>query len=145
MVNFCTMDLITELENEFAALNDPPTPNHVVVLTREAEYQLRLPQLGSDFLAGMEGAVVRVLPLTQALEIRGSYLPIRTDRTLEEFLNRQRTPIRLKLNTSDHRGNCWLLNVESGWIRVALASGLSWVPISSITSLEIVPVDNSNH
>jgi hypothetical protein len=139
------MDLITELENEFAALNESPAPSHVLVLTQEAEYQLRLPQLGRDFLAGMDGAVVRVLPLSQSLEIRGSYLPIRTDRSLEEFLNRQRTPIRLRLNTADHNGNCWLLNVEDGWIRVALASGLSWVPISSIRSLEIVPVDNSNH
>ena len=145
MVNLGTMDLITELENEFAALNESPAPSQVLVITDEAEYQLRMPQLGRDFLAGMEGAVVRVLPLSQALEIKGSYLPIRTDRTLEEFLTRQRTPIRLKLTTSDHSGNCWLLNVQDGWLRVALEKGLSWVPIGSIRSLEIVPVDNSNH
>jgi hypothetical protein len=145
VVNLGTMDLITELENEFAALNESPAPSQVLVITDEAEYQLRMPQLGRDFLAGMEGAVVRVLPLSQALEIKGSYLPIRTDRTLEEFLTRQRTPIRLKLTTSDHSGNCWLLNVQDGWLRVALEKGLSWVPIGSIRSLEIVPVDNSNH
>jgi hypothetical protein len=145
MVNLATMDLITELESEFTALSQTPAPSHVLVLTREAEYALKLPQLGKDFLAGMEGLVVRVLPLSQALEIRGSYLPIRTDRTLEEFLTRQKTPIRVKLTTSDHMGNCWLLNVEDGWLRVALTKGLSWVPISSIQSLEIVPVDNSIH
>jgi hypothetical protein len=145
MVNLGTMDLITELESEFAALSESPAPSQVLVVTEDAEYQLRLPQLGRDFLAGMDGGVVRVLPLSRALEIRGSYLPIRTDRSLEEFLTRQRTPIRLKLKTSDHSGNCWLLNVQDCWLRVALAPGLSWVPIGSIRSLEIVPVDNSNH
>jgi hypothetical protein len=38
---------------------------------------------------------------------------------------------------------CWLLNVFDGWLRVAISTGISWVPIEAIESLEIEAVDNS--
>ena len=145
MLNYGLMNLISELENEFISLGEALTPNLVRVATKDREYELRLPQLGLDFVAGLHQGVVLVLPVQTISQVMGSYLPIRTELTLQDFLARQRTPIRLRLTTSEQQSSCWLLNLENGWLRVAIAKDVSWVPISAIRSMEIVAVDNSNH
>jgi hypothetical protein len=145
MLDYGLMDLITELETEFASLSESASPSSVTVSSFEQETELRLPQLGKDFVAGLANGVVRVVPLSNLLQIRGSHLPVRTDQTLSEFLLRQRTPIRLRLRTVGREDSGWLLNLEAGWLRVALSQGISWVPLEAVTQLEILPVDNSNH
>ena len=137
------MDLISELENEFASLNEQQTPSWVRVRTGDAEHELRLPQLGTDFLAGLCAGRVLVIPIAKITHLEGPHLPIRTEQTLADFLERQKAPIRVRLSTSNNLASCWLLNIDGQWIRVAVAQGLSWVPIAAIQSLEIEAVDNS--
>lgn len=139
------MDLITELENEFAALSEEWVPGTVTVRVENRELLLRLPQLGDDYLLGLRAGVVLVIPKWNIIEIQGASLPLRREQTLEQFLAGQRTPVRVRLNTASNSHHCWLLNLEQGWLRVATPRGLGWVPIHAVESLEIVAVDNSNH
>jgi hypothetical protein len=139
------MNLITELENEFATLITPATPSVVIARVPGRDIELRLPQLGRDFLAGLNRTVITVIPLSTKLQIRGPHLPVRTDQSLVEFLIRQRTPIRLRLSSQGNQDTGWLLNVDADWIRVAMSEGISWVPLGSIEELEIMAVDNLNH
>lgn len=145
MLNYGPMELIDALEEEFASQRETANLNLARVLTRDRDYELRLPQLGIDFVAGLHQGAVLVLPISKVTRLVGSQLPIRVEQTLEEFLERQKTPIRLLLSTTDRQETCWLLNLQSGWIRVAISHGVSWVPMEAIQSMEIVAVDNSNH
>jgi hypothetical protein len=144
MLEYFRMDLITELETEFATLNEQKSPSCVRVKSEDGEYELRLPQLGVDYLAGLCRGSVLVIPISKILELDNPNLPLRTEQTLVEFLARQKTPIRLKLGTKASLEACWLLNIDGDWLRVAVSKGLSWVPIAAIQSLEIHAVDNSN-
>ena len=138
------MDLLTELETEFATLNELKSPSYVRVVSEDAAYDLRLPQLGTDYIAGLWGGNVLVIPTAKILQLDNPNLPTRTEQTLVEFVRRQKTPIRLRLATNASLGQCWLLNIDGDWLRVAISRGLSWVPIAAIQSLEIQAVDNSN-
>lgn len=144
MLNYRPMELIRELENDLLGPSETSAPALVTLRTSSGECDLRLPQLGSDYMAGLSQGVLLVVPLTKVLEIRGSQLPLQVDRTLVEFLAHQRTPVRLRLN-SEVGGDCWLLNIEASWLRIAIAQGVSWVPLCAIRSIEILPVENSNH
>jgi hypothetical protein len=137
------MDLITELENEFSALSEQIAPGTVVIRTGLHELELKLPQLGDDYVAGLSQGSVVIIPKRNIIEIRGAALPIRRQNTLEQFLGNQRTPVRVQLRTGEQIEQCWLLNIGEGWLRVAISRGISWVPIEAIQSLEIVAVDNS--
>lgn len=137
------MDLITELENEFSALSEPGSAGSALVRTDTLELELRLPQLGEDYVAGLALGVLVIIPKRNILEIRGAALPARKVQSLEQFLTGQRTPVRVALNTERGIEQCWLLNVAQGWLRVAISTGISWVPIEAIQRLEIVAVDNS--
>lgn len=137
------MDLITELENEFAAISERSMPAFVSVRTCHRELELKLPQLGLDYVAGLCAGTVVIIPSRNILEIRGAALPPRREQCLEQFLSGQRTPVRVQLHIDQNQQQCWLLNISQGWLRVALSRGISWVPMESIQSLEIVAVDNS--
>lgn len=143
MLNYRAMDLMSDLESEHLSPGEAPPPAFVTSRTSSGECELRMPQLGNDYLAGLSHGVLVVLPLSNVLEIRGSQLPNRVDQSIVEFLARQRTPVRLRLN-SEGGGDCWLLNIEDTWLRIAISQGVSWVPISAINGIEILPVDNSN-
>jgi hypothetical protein len=144
MLDHMPMDLLTELETEFATLNELKSPSYVRVVSEDAAYDLRLPQLGTDYIAGLWGGNVLVIPTAKILQLDNPNLPTRTEQTLVEFVRRQKTPIRLRLATNASLGQCWLLNIDGDWLRVAISRGLSWVPIAAIQSLEIQAVDNSN-
>jgi len=144
MLDHMPMDLLTELETEFATLNELKSPSYVRVVSEDAAYDLRLPQLGTDYIAGLWGGNVLVIPTAKILQLDNPNLPTRTEQTLVEFVRRQKAPIRLRLATNASLGQCWLLNIDGDWLRVAISRGLSWVPIASIQSLEIQAVDNSN-
>jgi hypothetical protein len=139
------MDLITELENEFAALSEDSAPDTISVKVVTRELQLRLPQLGLDYLAGLSAGTVVIIPKRNISAIHGTSLPLRRKHTLEQFLAYQRTPIRVRLNTGSTSQHCWLLNLQPGWLRVTTSEGLAWVPIEAVELMEIVAVDNSNH
>lgn len=139
------MDLITELDSEFSEPTANHSPSFVQVRFANGLHQLRLPQLGLDYLAGLANGSVLVIPLSKIVQLECTHLPARTEQSMLEFLQRQRTPIRIQLATDSSIGSCWLLNVEGEWLRVAIAQGLSWVPLAAIQSLEIQAVDNSNH
>ena len=143
MLNYRAMDLISELESELVSPGEATPPAFVTLRTSSGECELRMPQLGNDYLAGLSHGVLVVLPLCNVLEIRGSQLPNRVDQSIVEFLARQRTPVRLRLN-SEVGGDCWLLNIEDSWLRIAISQGVSWVPIGAIKGIEILPVDNSH-
>ena len=138
------MDLISEIENELLGVSDATSPTSVKLRTSSGECELRMPQLGDDYLAGINFGVLVVVPLSSVLEIRGSQLPLRVEQNIYEFLAKQRTPVRLRLN-SEAGGDCWLLNIDQKWLRIAIAQGVSWVPLSTVRSIEILPVDNSTH
>jgi hypothetical protein len=144
MLDHMPMDLLTELETEFATLNELKSPSYVRVVSEDAAYDLRLPQLGTDYIAGLWGGNVLVIPTAKILQLDNPNLPTRTEQTLVEFVRRQKTPIRLRLATNASLGQCWLLNIDGDWLRVAISRGLSWVPMAAIQSLEIQAVDNSN-
>lgn len=137
------MDLITELENEFSALSETGPAGSALVRTDALDLELRLPQLGEDYVAGLALGALVIIPKRKVVEIRGAALPVRKAQTLEQFLTGQRTPVRVALNTERGLEQCWLLNVGEGWLRVAISTGISWVPIEAIQHLEIVAVDNS--
>jgi hypothetical protein len=139
------MDLITELENEFSALSLQSAPGSVLVRTWSQQFELRLPKLGDDYVAGLCNGALVIIPKRNVVEIRGAALPLRREHSLEQFLSGQRTPVRISLGAGQRIEQCWLLNVGEGWLRVAIATGISWVPIETIQSLEIVAVDNSIH
>ena len=143
MLNYRAMDLISELESELLGPVEVPPPAIVTLRTSSGECELRMPQLGNDYLAGLSHGVLVVLPLSNVLEIRGSQLPDRVDQSIVEFRTSQRTPVRLRLN-SEFGGDCWLLNIEDSWLRITISQGVSWVPMSAIKGIEILPVDNSN-
>ena len=144
MLNYALMNPISELESGLLAMADSSTPLSVNLLTETGECVLRIPQLGNDFLAGIRDGVLMVLPLAHVLEIRGSQLPRRVDQNIFEFLSKQRTPVRLRLNL-DIGAVCWLLTVEDSLLRVAIGQGVSWVPLSNVRAMEILPVENSFH
>ena len=144
MLDCLVMEMIHQLEEQFDSLSQKPTPQMVLVVSRGQDYELRLPQLGEDFVAGLIKGLVLVIPSAQVSQIRGPNLPATSGETLSDFLARQRTPIRVHLSTNDSATTCWLLNVEDGWLRVAQAHEVIWVPIEAIKKLEIVAVDNSN-
>lgn len=137
------MDLITELETEFSALSEKGAPGSTLVRTATNELELRLPQLGDDYVSGLCLGSLVIIPRRNIIEIRGAALPARKEHTLEQFLTSRRTPVRVLVSTGSSLEQCWLLNVFDGWLRVAISTGISWVPIESIQSLEIVAVDNS--
>jgi len=143
MVNYPAMELISDLESDALGIGEAPPPSLVTLRTSSGECELRMPQLGNDYVAGLSHGVLVVLPLSNVLEIRGSQLPNRVDQGMVEFLVRQRTPVRLRIN-SEVGGDCWLLNIEDSWLRIAISQGVSWVPMSAIRGIEILPVDNSN-
>ena len=143
MLDYRPMDLISELESELLGPGESALPAFVTLRTSTGECELRMPQLGNDYVAGLSHGVLVVLPLSNVLEIRGSQLPNRVGQSIVEFLVKQRTPVRLRLN-SEVGGDCWLLNIEDSWLRIAISEGVSWVPISAIKGIEILPVDNSN-
>ena len=144
VLNYAAMNLISEFENELLGSAEVSAPASVKLRTLGGEFELRMPQLGSDYIAGLSHGQLVLVPLTNVLEIRGSQLPVSVEQTMVEFLARQRTPVRVRLN-SEAGGDCWLLNVEQSWLRIAIAQGVSWVPLSAISSMEISPVDNSSH
>ena len=137
------MDLITELENEFSDLSERGAPGSTLVRTAANELELRLPQLGDDYVSGLCLGSLVIIPMRNIIEIRGAALPARKENTLEQFLTSRRTPVRVLVSTELGLEQCWLLNVFDGWLRVAISTGISWVPIEAIESLEIVAVDNS--
>lgn len=138
------MDLISELENEFNALSESKPPAVITLRSETREYEIRLPQLGKDFILGLWAEGVIVFPLGNILEIRSASLPLRLDLTLEAFLEKQRMPVRIRLRSIQPIGECWLLNAREGWLRVAISQGVSWIPISAIQNFEILAVDNLN-
>jgi hypothetical protein len=138
-----SMDLITELENEFSALSEQGSPGSTVVRTESFELELRLPQLGDDYVAGLCLGALVIIPKRNIIELRSAVLPLRKELTLEQFLSSRRTPVRIQINTGRSLEHCWLLNVLEGWLRVGISTGISWVPIEAILSLEILAVDNS--
>lgn len=137
------MDLISELETEFEALSEQPFPHSVSIRSSDQHFDIRLPQIGANFVAGLNGNRVMVFPLSAVTEIRGSQLPAKTVQSLEDFLSRQRTPVRLSLRTLHRSGPCWLLNIQSGWLRVTVEQEVVWIPLEAVESLEIMPVDKS--
>jgi len=138
------MDLINELENEFNALSESKPPAVITLRSETREYEIRLPQLGKDFIVGLWSKGVIVFPIGNVSEIRSASLPLRIDLTLEDFLDRQRLPVRIRLRSMQPVGECWLLNSKEGWLRVAISQGVSWIPLSAVQSLEILAVDNLN-
>jgi hypothetical protein len=113
------------------------------VRTESFELELRLPQHGDDYVAGLCLGALVIIPKRNIIELRSAVLPLRKELTLEQFLTGRRTPVRIQINTGRSLEHCWLLNVLEGWLRVGISTGISWVPIEAILSLEILAVDNS--
>lgn len=144
MLNYCLMDLIDELEQALENPSQQP-PSAVRVRLDGIEIELRLPQLGKDYLAGLSDGRVKAMPLCRVIELVTHQLPIQTEQTLAEFLQRQKTPIRIQLANQLDSHAYWLLNIDGEWLRVAGPKGLTWIPLVAIHALEIQAVDNSNH
>lgn len=137
------MDLISELESEFSSLTETHAVDRIQVRTGEAFDWLAFPELGIDYLAGLSDQKILVFPITAISAVMGSSLPKPQPITLEQFLERQKTPVRVSYQSGSVAASGWLLNVGPGWIRVAVAKELSWLPLAVISKLEIWAVDNS--
>lgn len=136
------MDLITELESEFSALSTSAPVAQLLVRIGNETINLRFPELGTDYLCGVNADRLLVFPIARVTEILGSSIPEVNPRTMVEFLMSQRTPVRVSYRTDELSGSCWLLNVRPGWIRVSMTKGVSWLPLAAISRLEILAVDN---
>lgn len=138
------MDLVTEIENEFSARSESPAPGGLLVKTALTRSHLRLQQLGLDYVAGLNGGVLVIFPTRNIQEIQGASLPQLREQSLNQLLGSQKAPVRINLRTGELVRQCWLLNIQDGWLRVAISKGLSWVPLQAVESIEILAVDNSN-
>lgn len=136
------MDLLSELECEFSSLREGSNLGVMEVRVGKETIRLEHPRVGIDFVAGTAENHVFVLPILAVTEVIGSFLPDQSPETLVEFLGARNSPVRVHLRSQDSLRTCWLLNLRGVWARVSSRNGISWIPMGSIHSLEVMAVDN---
>ena len=136
------MDMIEELEAEFSALRTRKSSISAVVQTGAASEVLDQLSVGIDFVAGVNKTGLILIPTTEVQRISSNLIPDQSEIRLEEFLSKQRSPVRLEFRAGAILATSWLLSVQGNWLQVAASDGVIWVPRSALTRVWIGPVEN---
>lgn len=123
------MEIISELEEEFAARRLANGLGRLRLKTLAKIYLLDEAKLGPDFILGRSGNRIYFFPNHSIVEVSGLETQHSTQETLSGILSSQRQPVKLVVGSGVESHSAWLLNVEGPWMRVAGPEGVLWIPI----------------
>ena len=130
------MEIIRELEEEFAARRLANGLGRVRLRTFGNLYNLDEARLASDFVLGRSGNRIYCFPNHSITELGGIEIHQALQQNLTSTLAEQRQPVKLILSYNTDTQSAWLLNVEGEWLRVAGQEGVLWIPISRLVVAE---------
>lgn len=130
------MEIIRELEEEFAARRLANALGRVRLRTLGNLYNLDEARLASDFVLGRSGNRIYFFPNHSISEVSGIEIQQALQQNLISTLAEQRQPVKLLLSYNSETQSAWLLNVEGEWLRVAGQEGVLWIPISRLVVAE---------
>lgn len=130
------MEIIKELEEEFAARRLANCLGRVRLRTFGNLYNLDEARLAFDFVLGRSGNRIYFFPNHSIIEVTGIEIHQSLPQSLTSTLAEQRQPVKLLLSYNTDTQSAWLLNVEGEWMRVAGQEGVLWIPISRLVVAE---------
>lgn len=130
------MEIIRELEEEFAARRLANGLGRIRLRTTGNLYNLDEARLASDFVLGRSGNRIYFFPNHSITEVSGIEIQKALQQTLQITLAEQRQPVKLLLSYDSDTQSAWLLNVEGDWLRVAGQEGVLWIPICRLVVAE---------
>ena len=130
------MEIIRELEEEFAARRLANALGRIRLRTLGNLYNLDEARLASDFVLGRSGNRIYFFPNHSIFEVSGIEIQQALQQNLISTLAEQRQPVKLLLSYHSETQSAWLLNVEGEWLRVAGQEGVLWIPISRLVVAE---------
>lgn len=130
------MEIIKELEEEFAARRLAHGLGRVRLRTFGNLYNLDEARLAFDFVLGRSGNRIYFFPNHSIIEVTGIEIHQSLQQSLTSTLAEQRQPVKLLLSYNTDTQSAWLLNVEGEWLRVAGQEGVLWIPISRLVVAE---------
>ena len=130
------MEIIRELEEEFAARRLAGGLGRVRVQTFGNLYNLDEARLASDFVLGRSGNRIYFFPNHSISEVSGIEIHQTLQQSLTSTLADQRQPVKLFLSSKTDTQSAWLLNVAGEWLRVAGQEGVNWIPITRLVVAE---------
>ena len=130
------MEIIREIEEEFAARRLAKGLGPVRLRTFANLYDLDEARLASDFVLGRSGNRIYFFPNHSITEVSGIDIHQALQQSLKSTLAEQRQPVKLLLSYNTDTEWAWLLNVEGEWLRVAGQEGVLWIPVSRLVVAE---------
>ena len=130
------MEIIREIEEEFAARRLANGLGPVKLRTFANLYDLDEARLASDFVLGRSGNRIYFFPNHSITEVSGIDIHQALQQSLKSTLAEQRQPVKLLLSYKTDTEWAWLLNVEGEWLRVAGQEGVLWIPVSRLVVAE---------
>jgi hypothetical protein len=130
------MEIIRELEEEFAAKRLANGLGRIALRTPGRLYNLDEARLASDFILGRSGNRIYFFPNQSLTEVSGIEVQSSMQEQLASILGDQRQPVKLLLANGSEIQSAWLLNVEGQWLRVAGQDGVLWIPIARLLVAE---------
>jgi hypothetical protein len=130
------MEIIRELEEEFAARRLANGLGRIRLRTPSNLYNLDEARLGPDFVMGRSGNRIYFFPNHSITEVVGLEIQPALQEKLASILSDQRQPVKLLLSSGPDTQSAWLLNVEGEWLRVAGQDGVIWIPVARLLVAE---------
>lgn len=130
------MEIIRELEEEFAARRLANGLGRIRLRTPSNLYNLDEARLGPDFVMGRSGNRIYFFPNQSITEVVGLEIQPALQEKLASILSDQRQPVKLLLSSGPDTQSAWLLNVEGEWLRVAGQDGVIWIPVARLLVAE---------
>ena len=137
------MKQMTEIGDEYGGKAIQEFPNQVTLSIKGHALRIEQSQQGSDFLFGISMGCTVAIPLHRISTMQTGAPPPTREIDLIHFLRLQRDPVQLELESGGSYRNCWLLNVVENWLPISSRTGVEWVPITAILMAKIGPVDKS--
>lgn len=117
--------------------------NQATLRIKGHEVRIEQAQQGSDFVFGNSLGCIVAIPLHRIDTMRSPEPPPIRDMGLIDFLELQRVPVQLEIESGGRSINCWLLNVAKNWLRISSHIGVEWAPVTALLVAKINPVDKS--
>lgn len=130
------MEIIRELEDEFAARRLANGLGRIALRTSGRLYNLDEARLASDFILGRSGNRIYFFTNHAITEVSGIEAQTSMQEHLVSILGQQRQPVKLLLADGLDVQSAWLLNVEGQWLRVAGQDGVLWIPLTRLLVAE---------
>lgn len=130
------MEIIRELEDEFAARRLANGLGRIALRASGRLYNLDEARLASDFILGRSGNRIYFFPNYAITEVSGIEAQTSMQEHLVSILGQQRQPVKLLLADGLDVQSAWLLNVEGQWLRVAGQDGVLWIPLTRLLVAE---------